>query len=113
MKTTKCRARVLSIALLAISMPWFLNGKTAMAKTYHLLLSGDVGASFNGTCTIATSGGETVLTLKGQIPHEQQITGQGLSCKLEASGRVVVDVEHDGSRTRSSTNGGKIKISLR
>ncbi len=84
-----------------------------MAKTYHMLFSGDAGASFSGACTIATSGGETVLTLQGQIPHEQEVVGHGLTCQLQAEGRVVIDIEHGGSRTRSATNGGQINIGLR
>ncbi len=102
-----------TVLMLIMGGLWLLEGKTAMAKTYHLLLSGDAGASFVGTCKIATSEGETVLPLQGKIPHEEAIVGQGLACQLETSGRVVVDVEHGGSRTRSSTRGGKINITLR
>ncbi len=98
---------------LVVGSVFLLQGKTVMAKTYHMLFSGDAGASFSGTCKFATSGGETVLTLEGQVPHEQEVVGHGLACQLQAESRVVIDIEHGGSRTRSATNGGRINIGLR
>jgi len=98
---------------LSLSTIWITSEQTAMAKTYHMIFSGDVGASFDGRCTVETSGGETILSLQGQVPHEQEVVGHGLSCQLQADGRVVVDIEHNGSRTRSTTNGGSINIHLR
>ena len=88
-------------------------GRTAVTTTYHMNFSGDAGASFNGMCTIQTSGGETALTLSGQVPYKQEIVGHSIRCQLKADGHVVIDIEHDGSRTRSATSGGRINISLR
>lgn len=100
-------------ALLMTDVASISEAKTDMAKTYHMLISGDAGAQFNGRCAVMTSGGETILTLSGQVPHEQQVVGHGLSCKLHAEGRIVIDIAHNGSRSRSSTNGGEVNINLR
>jgi hypothetical protein len=100
-------------AVLLAGGVWLLQGKPVMAKTYHMIFSGDAGAKFSGTCAIETSGGETVLTLEGNVPHEQDVVGHGMKCQLQTEGRVVIDIEHNGSRTRSATNGGKINIGLR
>ncbi|MGI9419279.1 MAG: hypothetical protein ACR2RA_15735 [Geminicoccaceae bacterium] len=53
-----------------------------------------------------------VIPLDGEVPLKKELAGRGLSCKLETEGRVVVDIEHDGSRTRSATSGGTVNISL-
>lgn len=103
---------VTSLALVAGSV-WFLQGNSAMAKTYYLTLSGDADGRFDGTCKTARNGEEMVLLLKGPVPHEQEIVGHGLSCTLEVSGRVIVDIEYDGSLTRSASNSGQINIRLR
>ena len=102
-----------TFATLSLNTTWITAEQTAMAKTYRMIFSGDAGASFDGRCAVETSGGETILSLQGQVPHEQDVVGRGLSCQLQAEGRVVVDIEHNGSRTRSATNGGSINIHLR
>ena len=102
-----------TLLTLCLDAFWFSGTEAAMAKTYHMIVSGDAGAQFSGQCAVKPSGGETVLTLNGEVPHEQEVVGHGLSCQLQADGRIVIDIEHDGSRTRSATNGGRINISLR
>jgi hypothetical protein len=90
------------------------GGVEAMSdKTYQLQLTGDEGARFVGSCTLTTADGETVLPLDGEVPYANELVGQGFACKLETQGRVVVDIEHNGSRSRSSTNGGVVNISLK
>ena len=89
------------------------NGGVTMAKTYHMKFSGDTGARIGGSCVVSVNGGETILTLESQVPHEQDVDGNSLSCHLEADGRVIVDIEHNGNRMRSATNGGMISVDLR
>jgi hypothetical protein len=113
MKSAFHAAVLATLATLYLTSDGASKGATAMTKTYHMLFSGDAGARFSGRCTIETSGGETRLDLEGQVPHEQDVVGHGLSCQLQAEGRVVIDIEHGGSRTRSATNGGTITIGLR
>ena len=47
------------------------------------------------------------------MPLERRFTGEGLSCRLEAEGRVVVEIAGPGSRSRSATTGGTINVTLR
>lgn len=101
------------LATTAGIMSWSGGGTAAVGKTYHLELTGDDGARFTGSCTLATENGDEVVPLDGEVPFKQDLVGQGLSCKLETEGRVVVDIEHNGSRSRSATSGGTINISLR
>jgi hypothetical protein len=84
-----------------------------MAKTYHLSFSGDEQASFTADCEVSGDGGATSLRLEGRPPHEQEVTGDGLVCRMTATGRVVVDITHDGGRSRSATNGGNMTFRLR
>ncbi len=110
-KKIGCSALILGAGALAASWPG--QGSAALEKTYHLQLTGDQGAHFSGSCALTTADGETVIPFDGTVPYEKELVGQGLSCKLETEGRVVVDIEHNGSRSRSATNGGVVNISLR
>jgi hypothetical protein len=98
---------------LAIAAGLAMPGATAMAKTFHLTISGDAGARYSGTCTLSTGAGEETVTLEGEAPAERTFTADGLACELQADGRIVVEVAYDGSRARSATNGGVIRISVR
>jgi hypothetical protein len=86
---------------------------TAMAKTLHLTISGDAGARYSGTCTVTTGAGDETVTLEGGVPAERAFAADGLSCRLRAEGRIVVEILHDGSRARSATSGGVIHLSVR
>jgi len=106
-------AAVATLLTLSLDACWDSGPEAAMAKTYHMTLSGDADARFSGQCTLETNDGEAVLSLLGTVPFEQEVVGHGLSCHVETEGRVVLEIDHNGSRTRSATNGGKINISLR
>ena len=105
-----------AVALLLLSVTacafWPAGGQAASEKTYQLQLTGEDGARFAGNCTLGTADSETVIPLDGQVPYAAEFVGQGLACKLETKGRVVVDIEHGGSHTRSATSGGMVNISL-
>lgn len=96
-----------------VGLAIILLGQMAMATSYHLRLDGDRGTEYTGSCLVLTNDSETEVTLQGTVPHEQDIVGDGLACRLEATGRLVVDIVHDGSRSRSTTSGGTVNIKLR
>jgi hypothetical protein len=104
---------ILASMLLVAGSAFPKAGNGAVEKIYQLALTGDDGASFAGRCKLETAGGQTVIRLDGQVPHERELVGQSLSCKLKTRGGVVVDVEHNGNRSRSATNGGTVNINLR
>ena len=107
-------AALTTLMPLCFVLAWLSTGETTtLDKTYHLIFSGDACAQISGRCTVVTSGGEALLTLDGQVPHEKNVVGRRLSCQLQADGRVVIDIEHGGSRTLSATNGGSVNIRLR
>jgi hypothetical protein len=90
-----------------------LGGRGALAETYTLSVTGDPGASIAGACTLLTGSAEEHVELAGPVPLERRFTGEGLSCRLEAAGRVVVEIAGPGNRSRSATTGGTINVTLR
>jgi hypothetical protein len=85
----------------------------AMAKKFHLSISGDGGARYSGACTVTVAGGEERIALEGTVPLERAFDGDGLSCRFHAQGRLVVEIVHNGSRARAATHGGAIQVSAR
>ena len=90
-----------------------LGGRAVQADTYTLSVTGDPGASIAGACTLLTGSAEEEVELEGPVPVERSFTGDGLSCRLEAEGRVVVEIEGGGNRSRSATTGGTINVTVR
>jgi len=90
-----------------------LGGRGAMAETYTLSVTGDPGARIAGACTLFTGSAEEHLELAGPVPLQRSFMGDGLACRLEAEGRVVVEIAGGGSRSRSATAGGTINVTLR
>ena len=100
------------IALVA-GLAMGLGGRAVQAETYTLSVTGDPGASIAGACTLLTGSAEEEVELDGPVPLERRFTGDGLSCRLEAAGRVVVEIEGGGNRSRSATTGGTINVTVR
>lgn len=90
-----------------------LGGRSGLAATYRLSVTGDSGARFAGACTLFIPSGEERVELAGPVPLERSFVGQGLACRFETEGRVVVDITGGGSRSRSATNGGTVNIAVR
>jgi hypothetical protein len=90
-----------------------LGDRGASAGTYTLSVTGDPGASFAGECILRVGSAEERVELTGPVPLERSFVGDGLSCGLEAVGRVAVELAGGGTRTRSVTTGGTVNISLR
>jgi hypothetical protein len=105
-----CLARPAAVTVLGLSAT-FAGG--AMAKTYTLSISGDSGARYQGACTVTVLSGDQRIELEGAVPLRRVFDGDGLSCRLRADGRVVVEITHDGSRARSATSGGTVQVSAR
>jgi hypothetical protein len=99
--------------VLAAGLAWPDRSDAALDGIYNLALWGDDGAHFAGNCSMNTSDGQRIIHLYGQVPHEQELVGEGLNCRLRTEGGVVVDIEHNGNRSRSTTDGGAITINLR
>jgi hypothetical protein len=85
----------------------------SMAKTFHLSISGDGGARYSGACTVAAPSGDERVELEGTVPLQRAFEGDGLTCRFEAEGGVVVEIAHDGSRSRAASSGGTIQVSAR
>jgi hypothetical protein len=107
------RLKACSGVALAATLSLALGGRSAQAETYTLSVTGDPGASVAGACTLLTESAEERIALAGPVPLERRFTAEGLSCRLEAEGRVVVEIAGPGSRSRSATTGGTINVTLR
>ena len=90
------------------------GSQAAMAKTFTLAITGAEGARYTGRCTLTTAaGGEETIELAGTVPRREELTGAGLSCRIEAAGRIAVEIRHGGGVSRSVTSGGTINIAVR
>ena len=101
-----------SIFLLATAVIVAIPQHLAAAEPFELTITGGANASFSGSCTLTTSGGDHALELSGQVPLRRTIQAESLVCRFETVGRVVVEVTRDGSRSRSATDGGVISIAV-
>lgn len=87
--------------------------RAATAAAISLSIDGDPDASVRGSCTLQRTGGEEVIVLDGPVPIARTLEGQELTCELTAAGRVVVEIARNGSRSRSTTRDGQVRISVR
>lgn len=79
-------------------------------KAITLTIRGEPGSRVSGSCTLETTGGEEAVPVEGPVPVERQLSGLALRCDLTAQGQVVVEIARDGSRTRSATRNGRIRL---
>ncbi len=86
----------------------------AMAEAFTLVITGAEGARYTGRCTLTTAAGEEeTFELTGTVPRREELTGAGLACRIEAAGRIAVEIRHGGGVSRSVTSGGTVNIAVR
>ena len=51
--------------------------------------------------------------LTGTVPLQRIIQAETLTCRFETTGRIVVDIIHGNSRSRSASHGGVITVGVR
>lgn len=90
-----------------------LAAEPAMAKTFKLSITGNEGASYAGQCTVIKEARDDVLALEGTVPLERTFIADGLDCRIEAEGRVVVEITHEGGWSRVTTDGGFADVQVR
>jgi hypothetical protein len=95
------------LALLALAAP-----AVGAEGGVTLAASGDAGARLRGRCTLTTDAGERTLEIDEAVPFSRRLDGTGLRCDLDASGRVKVEVTAGGSRSVTSTSGGRLTIAV-
>ena len=61
-----------------------MSGSTAMAKTFHLTISGDTDARYAGACVVTRASSDERIALEGAVPAERAFVADGLSCGLRA-----------------------------
>lgn len=100
---------LVSIILLFSESSW---GQSTIPTNFRLVFDGDTNASYKAVCKIETSSGPTLVAIDGQVPHEHELFGKALSCKIETVGRVTIDAIHGGNRTRSATKDGVVNLNF-
>jgi len=90
-----------------------LAAEPVMAKTFKLSITGDEGAHYSGQCTLVRDAHEEIIDLEGDVPLQREFVADGVGCRLEAQGRLTVELRHDGSRSRAATTGGFVNIQAR
>lgn len=111
--TRGCGGRRRAVTAAAAGVVVAMLGTSAMAKTFHLTISGDADARYAGACVVTSASGEERIALEGGVPAERAFVADGLSCSLRAEGRIVVEIRHNGSRSRAETSGGLVQIGAR
>lgn len=84
-----------------------------MAKTCELAITGDDGASYSGRCTVLVGARDGVVVLEATVPLERTFVADGLNCRIEAKGRVVVEIRHDHGWSRVTSDGGFVDLQAR
>lgn len=110
MRIGRARSTIAGAALVVTSGA--SAGDTA-EKSFSLEITGAQGVHYAGQCTLTTAAGEETFELAGIVPRHQAFTGEGLACRIESTGSITVEVAGDGSRSRSATSGGTVRIGLR
>lgn len=101
------------IPLLATAVMVLAPQGLPAAEPFELTITGAADASFAGSCTLATAAGDHTLELTGTVPLQRTIQAEKLTCRFETTGRVVVEIIHGNSRSRSASHGGVISIGVR
>jgi hypothetical protein len=112
-RRTRRLGRLGSVAMAALGLASIPYPGESMAKTFHLSISGDGGARYSGACTVTSASGDERIELDGNVPLQRTFDGDGLTCRFSAEGRVVVEIAHNGSRSRAASDGGTIRVSAR
>lgn len=91
-----------------------LSTGPAEAKTFSISITGDQGAGFIGSCLAKRGDDHEVLALHDDVPFEQLIEADFVSCRINAKGRIAIDVSSDtGQHRTAETNNGMVTLSLR
>lgn len=108
-----CRTSLPSMMPFALVLFLSCWPNSAQAKIFSMSITGDQGASFIGSCLAKQGDQHQVLALHGQVPFEQQIDAEFVSCRITARGRINVDVRSDqGQHRQAETKNGMITLSL-
>jgi hypothetical protein len=89
------------------------GGGDAADKSLSLEITGAEGVRYAGQCTLRTAAGEETFELSGVVPRHQEFTGESLACRIESAGSIAVEIARDGTRSRSATSGGTVRIAVR
>lgn len=90
-----------------------LAAEPATATDFKLSITGDEDARYAGQCMLIKEPQDDVVVLEGTVPLEHTFVADGLDCRIEAKGRVVVEIAHGGSRSRAATHGGLVHVQAR
>ena len=79
-----------------------------------LVVSGQAGVRVEGECSLRTDKDEIRETISAAVPFERRWQGIGLRCELRSDGPATIKVTRgDGTRSRTSTSGGRAVIEVR
>ncbi len=107
------RGSAVAGAALVIAAAGAGSGEATMATAFTLVITGAEGARYTGRCTLTTAAGEETFELAGTVPRREELTGEGLTCRIEAAGLIAVEIRHSGSVSCSVTSGGTVNIAVR
>ena len=70
------------------------------------------GAAYAGTCRLTAADGPDEVAIEGAKERTYEFTAASLRCEIDATSGLTVALEKDGSRSRASTSGGRIVVSI-
>ncbi len=109
----ECRGGCSAIACAVLLVTVGAGGGDAAERSLSLQITGSQGARYTGQCTLTTAAGEETFELSGVVPRHEEFKGEGLACRIESKGSIAVEIAADGSRSRSATSGGTVRIAVR
>lgn len=88
------------------------SDQVAAKPTVSLSITGDPGARFTADCSL-TGGAGGSQTIDGQVPTSFEFDATGISCRITSTQTITVELSNSrGNRTRSTTSGGTINLSI-
>jgi hypothetical protein len=70
------------------------------------------GAAYTGTCRLTDADGPDKVIIEGAEARTYEFSATSLRCEIDAAGGLTVMLEKAGSRSRTSTSGGRVVISI-
>ena len=106
-------SRIRYCSALAITTGFLFTSTVTADNSFLVSLTGLEETQFHGICMVTTAGGVQQRPMGGSLPQTRRWHGSRLRCDINSTGKLTVEVRtSDGNVTRSSTSGGRLRISV-
>jgi hypothetical protein len=98
------------IATAALATGVAVHGEAAAEASIRLTISGLApGAAYAGTCRLEDA---HEIAIEGAQAASYEFASTSLSCEIDATAPLTIIFEKAGSRTRTRTSGGRVRVGM-